>query len=375
MVMSFLKSILSGKKSSPKKSSSKDQQNRTAEIDQAKSFMADQQMEAAFEKVDRGIRYVALDKIVGSVGRYRDLDRKFRLKPHVPSDKQEKIRLAMRAGKRLPPVKLFQIKDQYYALDGNHRIAVAKELGWDDIRAQVLEFLPAKDTPENVLYLEKLYFSEQTGLQSDLQLTEFGQYRHLLDQIAVHRQYLAKQKGGRIDLQAAASDWYQSIYLPLCTIIDKGGLAGHFPERTLADLYTYISLHHWREGRQAGEHKYGIGINRLVPGDMEAFRKKMANMKECEYPEMLREITAFILMSVSASKEYKVVDKLFALDEVKEIHSVHGSVDIILKVVLQRDLVASDAETIGDFVHTQVRRINGIKSTQTLIPGYSKMKQ
>jgi hypothetical protein len=79
-------------------------------------------------------------------------------------------------------------------------------------------------------------------------------------------------------------------------------------------------------------------------------------------------------MTVSASKEYKVVDKLFELDEVKEIHSVHGTIDIIVKIVLQRDLVASDAETIGDFVHTQVRRINGIKSTQTLIPGYSKIK-
>lgn len=369
MAMSFLKSILTGKKNNPT-----NQSERPDNLDEAKSFMADQQKEAAFEKIDRGIRYVLLDQIVGSVGRYRDLDRKFRLKAHVPSEKLENIKKALRAGKNLPPVKLFQIKDEYYALDGNHRIAVAKELGREDIRAQVLEFLPTKDTPENILYLERVDFIEQTGLQENLKLTEFGQYRHLYDQIAEHRAFLEKSEGKPVTIESAAQDWHQTIYRPLAAIIEKGGLLEHFPGRTQADLYTYITLYHWDENRQDLEHKYGIGIERQVPTDMEAFREKMANIDQCEYPEMLREITAFVLMNVAARKEFKVVDKLFKLDEVKEIHSVHGSYDIILKVVLRRDLVASDAETIGDFVHNRIRQVSGIKSTQTLIPGYSKSK-
>jgi len=370
MVTSFLKSILTGRKHK-----SGDHRKPADGDDKAKSFTIDQQEEAAFEKVDRGNRCVSLDRIVGSVGRYRDLDRKFRMKPNVPSERRENIKKAMVAGKRLPPVQLFQIKDQYYAMDGNHRISVAKELGWEDIYAHVVEFLPGKDSIENILYLEKIDFLEQAGLEKDLQLTEFGQYRHLLGQIAEHRNHLEKQNGQPVDIKTAAQDWHQTIFLPLCAIIDKGGLLDHFPERTLADLYTYVSLHQWQENPKTRAHQYGIGINRLVPNDMEAFREKMAKMKESEYPEMLREITAFILMTVSASKEYKVVDKLFELDEVKEIHSVHGNVDIIVKVVLQRNLVASDAETIGEFVHHQVRRISGINSTQTLIPGYSKTKK
>jgi uncharacterized ParB-like nuclease family protein len=369
MVISFLKSILTGRKrklGDPRRPADQD--------DKAKSFSADQQEEAAFEKVDRGNRYVSLDRIVGSVGRYRDLDRKFRMKPHVPSERRENIKKAMRAGKRLPPVQLFQIKDQYYAMDGNHRIAAAKELGREDIYAHVVEFLPGKHSVENILYLEKVDFLEQTGLETDIVLTESGQYRHLLDQITEHRRHLEKQGEQPVDIQTAARDWYRTIYLPLCAIIDKGGLLEYFPERALADLYTYVSLHQWQEDHKTQARQYGIGINRLVPKDMEAFREKMAKMKESEYPEMLREITAFILMTVSASKEYKVVDKLFELEEVKEIHSVHGNVDIIVKVILQRNLVASDAETIGEFVHNQVRRINGINSTQTLIPSYSKIK-
>jgi hypothetical protein len=42
--------------------------------------------------------------------------------------------------------------------------------------------------------------------------------------------------------------------------------------------------------------------------------------------------------------------------------------------VLTRDLISSDAETIGQFVHNQVRQIPGVISTQTLIPSMAKIK-
>jgi hypothetical protein len=108
---------------------------------------------------------------------------------------------------------------------------------------------------------------------------------------------------------------------------------------------------------------------------MEGFRRKMAQLKESEYPEMLREITAFVLINVTAKKDYRLVDKLFKLEGVQEVHSVHGSVDVIAKIVMKRDLVSSDAETIGEFVHSKIRQMSGVISTQTLIPGYSKQKQ
>ncbi len=60
------------------------------------------------------------------------------------------------------------------------------------------------------------------------------------------------------------------------------------------------------------------------------------------------------------------------MKEVKDVHLVHGNVDIIAKIVFRRDLLSSDAVTIGEFIHNQVRRIPGIVSTQTLIPSYYK---
>ena len=337
-----------------------------------KSFKEVQKNEAAYETRDRGIRSGPMTQIVGSVGRYLDFDDRFGIRSHVPVERLEKIKSRMRSGKVLPPVKLFQIKNEYYALDGNHRISAAKELGHDEIRAKVTEFIPSKGSLENLLYRERAHFDDQTQLPHTIELTDFGQYELLIEQISRHRDYLDGQSKGPVTLPDAARDWYKTIYRPLHAIIKKGNLIDHFPGRTLADLYTYISVHQWEKNDH--DLRYGIGISQLVPKTMEAFRDKMANLKETEYPDMLREITAFVLINVSAKKEVRLVDRLFKLEEVKEVHSVHGSVDVIAKIVLKRDLVSSDAETIGDFVHNKIRQLSGVISSQTLIPGYSKQK-
>jgi len=335
-----------------------------------KSFTRSQEEEEAFDRVNRGIRSVPLNQIVGSVGRYHDFDNQFRLKRHMPQDRLQKIKEAMRQGKIIPPVKLYQIKDEYYVLDGNHRISAAKELNHDSINAKIIELLPSKKTFENLLYHEKLQFKDQTGLSQPINLTEIGQYSYLIKQISNHKNFL-KRGTDSILFTEAASDWFKTIYCPLIAIVQKGRLLDLFPERTLADLYIYISYHQWERGRNR---KYGIGIDNLIPNNMEAFREKMVKINELEYPEMQREITAFILINVKAKKEHRIIEKLFSLSEVKEIHSINGNIDILVKIVLKRDLLSSDSEIISQFVEKNVRRIPGITSTQTLIPGFSKIK-
>ena len=340
--------------------------------DALKSFKEDQQREAAFDTRARGIRSVALKHIVGSVGRYLDFDESFQPKQHIPRDRLSGIKTAMRGGKPLPPVKLYQIKDEYYVLDGNHRIAAAKELGWQDIDARIVEFIPSKNTLENILYREKVEFEDRTQLPATIRLTEVGQYPYLLKQIADHKLHLEEESEKSIDFLTAANDWYRSIFGPLAAIIEKGRIIESFPQRTLADLYTYISYYHWDQGRQR---RYGIGIDQLIPNNMEEFRRKMAERKAYDYPEMKRSIITYVLMTTKAKNEYKLLDKLFELKEVQEVHSVHGSFDIIVKIILTRDLLSSDAEIIGRFVHENIRQMPGVISTQTLIPGRSKIKE
>ncbi len=341
-------------------------------LDEVKDFEEEQRHEEAFEPVERGIRSVPLDQIVGSVGRYHDFDSRFRPKQHVPRERLEHIRDAMRNGKSLPPVKLYQIKDEFFALDGNHRISVAKELGLSDIDARIVELMPSKDTLENILYRERMDFREKIVLPEAISLTEVGQYGHLMEQITRHLHFLEKTGKTPVTLENASSDWYRTIYRPLLAIIEREDLIRFFPGRTSADLYTYISYHQWERDQSR---RYGIGIDRLIPKDMEAFRKNMAKMKEFDYPEMKREITAFVLMRVKPKEEFRIMDKLFALNEVEEVHSVHGDVDLLVKITLTRDFLASDAEIIGQFVHDAMRNLQGVVSTQTLIPGSSKIKE
>jgi len=339
---------------------------------EVKSFKDQQKKEAAFDARDRGIRTVPMGRIVGSVGRYQDFDSRFRFKGNRPSERLQWIMDAMRRGRPLGPVKLYQIKDDYYVLDGNHRISAAKQLGHDEILAHIFEFIPSDNTLQNILYRERAEFSDRTRLPNEINLTEVSQYAYLLDQIADHQENLAGENGVTISFEKAALDWYKTIYRPLYTTIQRARLIDSFPGRTIADLYAYITLHHWKEGRKR---YYGIGIDKLITKNMEDFRKKMADLKDAEYPEMKRGITVFILMNVQAKKEIKLIDKLFELEEVREVHSVHGDVDLLVKVVLTRDLLSSDAEIISQFVHEKVRQLPGVNRTNTLIPGLSRIKE
>ncbi len=108
---------------------------------------------------------------------------------------------------------------------------------------------------------------------------------------------------------------------------------------------------------------------------MEAFRTAMLEKDTPDYPEMKRTITAFVMIDLHASAEEKIIDKLFSIDEIQEVHSVHGSIDVLVKIILKRDFLASDAEIISEFVNQRIRRIKGIDKTQTIIPGMSKVKE
>lgn len=340
-------------------------------IDQLQSFGARQESEKAYDSIDRGTSMVPLDKIVGSVGRYRDFDSQFKPRNSGTDERLLAIIERMKNGKSLPPVSLYQIKDDFFILDGHHRVTAARKLGRTDIKACILELLPSADTLENRLYMERIDFRDRAGLPSTINLTELGQTTHLDWQIREHQSYLSEINDQDITYQQAATDWYRTIYKPLVTIISNSGLVSSFSNRTVDDLYLYISVHQWEEGTKR---KYGIGIDKLIPKNMEDFRAKMAEHKEQEYPEMRREITAFILLTVDGKHEQRIFDKLTELEEVREVHSVHGSIDIIIKVVLTRDLLSSDGELLTQFLFSTIRQWRGVRTTQTLLPGMALIK-
>jgi len=334
-------------------------------------FNTRQEEEEAYEAIERGTLMVPLEKIVGSVGRYHDFDNQFGSQSHAVDERLKGIIDAMKEGKNLPPISLYQIKDDYFILDGHHRFRAARELDRSHIRSRIVELLPSKNTLENKLYIERINFRDKAGLTDSIELTELGQTEHLEWQVDLHRRHLSREKGEEISFKEAAVDWYRTIYRPLATIVANSGLVKSFPGRTVDDLYLYISVHQWEQGQKR---KYGIGVDKLIPKDMEAFRKKMAEHTEQEYPEMKREITVFILLNVDGKHEQQIFDKLLALKEVTEVHTIHGSIDMLAKVTLMRDILSSDAELLSQFILTTIRQWKGVLSTQTLIPGMSRVK-
>jgi Lrp/AsnC ligand binding domain/ParB/Sulfiredoxin domain len=339
--------------------------------DHVPSFNEQQAQEEDVQFIEHGVKTIDLDHIIGSVGKYYDFDSQFRPKKHMSGKRFLDIKKCMRDGKRLPPVSLYQIRNDYYVLDGNHRVASAKELGQSDIQAKVVELISANNTMENLLYLERKKFYKETGLPEKIDLTEVGKYNFLEKQIKKHQHHMTNKSGRKTEFKKAAKDWYNTIYTPLTTTINNGKLTNYFPNRSLADLYTYITYHHWD---RSSSRRFGIGIDRLIPRSMEAFRTSMLERNTPDYPEMKRSITAFIMINIHTTTEVKVIDKLFALDEVMEVHSVHGPIDILVKIVLKRDFLASDAEIIAEYVDQRIRRISGINRTQTIIPGISRVK-
>lgn len=354
------------------KNSIADAWNRWRNKDKLKSFKENQLAEEAYDAKDLGIKTVELSRIVGSVGRYLDFDSSFRIKSDIPSQRMERVKKAMLEGRSLPPVALYQIKDEYYIMDGNHRVAVSKALGRKTVNAHILEFLPSQKTLENVLYHEKKKFIEKTELESGkINITEVGQYSYLLEQITEHQQSLEKVNKTKIPFQTAAKDWYQTIYCPFTEIIERSHLCSSFKSRTLGDLYAYISYHQWEKGRKRS---YGIGLDQIIPKNMEEFRARIAEKHGIEFPEMKRLITAFVFINVKAGQEYRVMEKIYKLKEVTEIYDVPGDFDLFAKIVMERDWLSSDSEVIGFFIYNNIRQIPDVIKTQTLIPIISKKK-
>ena len=217
-------------------------------------------------------------------------------------------------GSLYPPIKLYQIKEEFYVLDGNHRVAAANEYRWETIEATIVEFISSKNSLKDILYREKIGFIEETGLPYSIELTEIYQYHRLLNQLIRHQEYLEKETGTPVTIRSAADDWYKLIYLSMVKIIEKSRLNQGFPSRTVTDLYMFISAHQWGKRKSR---KLSKEIDRLIPDSMVEFRQRMKNRNENDYPEMTREITIFILINVEPRKEMRVIEKLFDLDELK----------------------------------------------------------
>jgi hypothetical protein len=114
------------------------------------SFDSGRRELVANNRLQRGRRVVAVDEIIGSVGRWRDFDRSFLPTRASIGEKWKRIDRAFQRGEDLPPVELYKVGEAYFVVDGHHRISVARYHDVPTVEAAVAEFrpkLPAAPVP------------------------------------------------------------------------------------------------------------------------------------------------------------------------------------------------------------------------------------
>lgn len=199
-----------------------------------------------------GRQHVSLDYIVGSEGRYHDFDRQFRPLTDKVQTRWSSVERALHQGLQLPPVELYKIGDVYFVRDGNHRISVARHLGFPDIDAEVIELLvdvpltPALSMRNLLLTEEYSDFLEWTNLHDlrpdeRIEFSELGGYLDLVRHINAHRYALAQECGRPIERDEAVASWYDRVYMPTIRQIREQKKLKRFTKRTEADLYRWMA--------------------------------------------------------------------------------------------------------------------------------------
>jgi hypothetical protein len=199
----------------------------------------------------RTLKTVPLDRIVGTVGRYEDFDRAFLPTHDGLADRWRSVESAFDAGLSLPPVRLYQVGDAFFVVDGHHRVSVARQRGIKHLEARVVEVnarVPVSghlDASELELRGEYTRFLERTSLDEHrpeqcIEFTIRGAYARLVQHIALFADSSDLQDTAPLPKEAVC-EWYDQSYLPLISVIREQNILADFPRRTEADLYLWLT--------------------------------------------------------------------------------------------------------------------------------------
>jgi len=212
----------------------------------------------ARQRFEKGIQSVPLDNIVGSVGRYQDFTRTFMPRSSISKDRWVRVDAQVNGSLGSHPVDLYKIGEVFFVRDGNHRVSVARANDFKTIEAYVTEIetdipltLSDFERDQWIIKIERQEFIKQTNLDAlrpehRIEFTEPGRFEILLRHIEVHRYFRGIETNSDVTWENAVINWYDTIYMPVVDAITKQNALEHFPSRTEADLFLWISHHRER---------------------------------------------------------------------------------------------------------------------------------
>jgi DNA-binding Lrp family transcriptional regulator len=83
---------------------------------------------------------------------------------------------------------------------------------------------------------------------------------------------------------------------------------------------------------------------------------------------------AFVLLKVVPGHEDDVIDGLFKIPEVQEVHVVPGEWDILAIVSSQKEFVVPSDEKVYRLVMDRIEKIKHVQDTNTMVSQFSKSR-
>ncbi|HKW08561.1 MAG TPA: ParB N-terminal domain-containing protein, partial [Candidatus Dormibacteraeota bacterium] len=156
-----------------------------------------------------GVHEIPLDRVIGSAApdfKSGDFDPGFLPINRRMRERWTRIYQAMVEGDELPPIDVYKVDDNYYVIDGHHRVSVARNLGRPTINARVINVRtraplpPGTDAEALLKAAEYAAFLEETQLhrtrpQARLECSRLGRYDEIMQHILGHRYFMSLEEG------------------------------------------------------------------------------------------------------------------------------------------------------------------------------------
>lgn len=222
-----------------------------------------------------GMKVIPISKIVGSEGRYKDFDNQFFPKRSIIRERWEHVDEAVIKDIVLPPIKVYELGGLYFVRDGNHRVSVAKAKGVEFIDAEVvslqteIKLSPARTLDgmmKQIIAYEKrnFYFETNFGDITDYWVLDFstaGQYDVIYNHILTHKYFINQNQKEEIPIEDAILSWFNNVYLPVVTTIQKYKIMKYFKKNTVSDLYVWIIKYYDELKKKFGD---GLPLDQIV---------------------------------------------------------------------------------------------------------------
>lgn len=201
-----------------------------------------------------GFESIEVAKIVGSVDRSTDFDRRFLPKRGGMEKRWKNVENTFR-GQAFPPIIAFRVGDGYFVEDGHHRVAIARQRGDEFIDAEITEVKsPVSITSDTdvaaVVHMGlRQWFMDHCQLdrvrpRAEIQPSRPRGYAELLDIVFASGFELMMSRNAMVTPAQASAHWYDDLYMPAVASIRNGSLPTMFPHASDTDLYLRVHEQH-----------------------------------------------------------------------------------------------------------------------------------